>query len=295
MAQETISVYAREGCQLFDINNLTEMTVNHDTLLAELGTLWMEVPFDSIAFNDTLCEGMRTGWWGDVAEGLSCCYYWPDNANVPNVEMMADDGHCTSVMAFVRHDRSQLPRKVGRKWRYTTGTLTGRHRFHLSCFDTACFEHYTLCELDDVDDRSLFDMSQMFLGKPSRVVSHSLNYWYLPAAVTTMPSEPVFGHFDGQHYELPLVDDSLTVLVDLSQNYDGTVWCDTTKLVFASDTTARKAFEQMEVTGDDISLSYYRDTIYIIEHFTATIDEVKRWLVRFDLDLYKPLFLRDDE
>ena len=154
-----------------------------------------------------------------------------------------------------------------------------------------------MCEACDATEGfKPFDMSQMFVGKPSRVASLSMNYWHLPSAVTTMPSEPVFGHFDGQHYELPLVDDSLTVLIDLFQNYDGTVMCDTMKLVFASDTAAYEAFKQMEVTdGDDISLFYYSDTIYIIEQFTATIDEVKRWLVRFDLDLYKPLFLRDDE
>ena len=294
-AQQAICVHGQQGCQLFDIQNIEEMGVCHDTLSANVAALQLTVPFDSISFSDASVTGMRVGWWGDLAEGSSSCYYWPDSTNVPNVEMTAEGGLSTSVMALVRHDRSQNPRRVGRKWRYTTGTLTGRHRFRLSCFDASCYEHYTMCELD-VDDRNLFDMSQMFMGKPSRVASLSMNYWHLPSAVTTMPSEPVFGHFDGQHYELPLVDDSLTVLVDLSLNYDGTVMCDTMKLVFASDTAAYEAFKQMEVTdGDDISLFYYSDTIYIIEQFTATIDEVKRWLVRFDLDLYKPLFLRDDE
>ena len=287
-------MHGQQGCQLFDIRNIEEMGVCHDTLSANVAALQLTVPFDSISFSDASVTGMCVGWWGDLAEGASSCYYWPDSVNVPNVKMTAEGGLSTSVLALVRHDRSQEPRRVGRKWRYTTGTLTGRHRFRLSCFDASCYEHYSLCELDD--DRSLFDMSQMFVGKPSRVVSRSLNYLHLPSAVTTMPSEPVFGHFDGQHYELPLVDDSLTVLVDLSLNYDGTVMCDTMKLVFASDTMACEAFKQLELTGgDDISLFYYSDTIYIIEQFTATIDEVKRWLVRFDLDLYKPLFLRDDE
>ena len=295
-AQQAICVHGQQGCQLFDIQNIEEMGVCHDTLSANVAALQLAVPFDSISFSDASVTGMRVGWWGDLAEGPSSCYYWPDSTNIPNVKMTAEGGLSTSVLALVRHDRSQNPRRVGRKWRYTTGTLTGRHRFRLSCFDASCYEHYTMCELDDVDDRSLFNMSQMFMGKPSRVVSRSLNYWHLPSAVTTMPSEPLFGHFDGQHYELPLVDDSLTVLVDLSLNYDGTVMCDTMKLVFASDTMACEAIKQLELTGgDDISLFYYSDTIYIIEQFTATIDEVKRWLVRFDLDLYKPLFLRDDE
>ena len=296
-AQQAICVHGQQGCQLFDIQNIEEMGVCHDTLSANVAALQLTVPFDSISFSDASVTGMRVGWWGDLAEGSSSCYYWPDSTNVPNVEMTAEGGLSTSVMALVRHDRSQNPRRVGRKWRYTTGTLTGRHRFRLSCFDASCYEHYSLCEACDATEGfKPFDMSQMFVGKPSRVASLSMNYWHLPSAVTTMPSEPVFGHFDGQHYELPLVDDSLTVLIDLFQNYDGTVMCDTMKLVFASDTAAYEAFKQMEVTdGDDISLFYYSDTIYIIEQFTATIDEVKRWLVRFDLDLYKPLFLRDDE
>ena len=296
-AQQAICVHGQQGCQLFDIQNIEEMGVCHDTLSANVAALQLTVPFDSISFSDASMAGMRVGWWGDLAEGSSSCYYWPDSTNVPNVEMTAEGGLSTSVLALVRHDRSQEPRRVGRKWRYTTSTLTGRHRFRLTCFDASCYEHYSLCEACDATEGfKPFDMSQMFVGKPSRVASLSMNYWHLPSAVTTMPSEPVFGHFDGQHYELPLVDDSLTVLIDLFQNYDGTVMCDTMKLVFASDTMACEAFKQLELTGgDDISLFYYSDTIYIIEQFTATIDEVKRWLVRFDLDLYKPLFLRDDE
>ena len=297
-AQQAICVHGQQGCQLFDINNLTEMTVNHDTLVAELGTLWLEVPFDSITFNDTIREGMRTGWWGDKVDGSSCCYYWPDSTNVPNVKMEADGGLCTFVREFVRQTSRQMPRRVGRKWRYTTGTLTGRHRMHLSCFDASCFEHYTMRqrEADADTDHMEIDMSQMFMGRTSSTVGNALDYWHRPKATTAMPAEPVFGRFDGHHYELPLVDDSLTVCVDLLQDNDGMVVCDSMYLVFASEHTAREAYEQMEIEGDStISTFFYGNCICIVEQFQATIDEVRQWIVRFDLDLYKPLFLREEE
>ena len=298
LAQEAIYVHGRQGCQVFDIRNIAEMRLQHDMLSANVGALCLEVPFDSISFADTPQSSMRVGWWGDKADGSSCCYYWPDSTNVPNVKMEADGGLCTFVREFVRQTSRQMPRRVGRKWRYTTGTLTGRHRMHLSCFDASCFEHYTMRQRDaDADtDHMEIDMSQMFMGRTSSTVGNALDYWHRPKATTAMPAEPVFGRFDGHHYELPLVDDSLTVCVDLLQDNDGMVVCDSMYLDFASEHTAREAYEQMEIEGDStISTFFYGNGICIVEQFQATIDEVRQWLVRFDLDLYKPLFLREEE
>lgn len=102
LAQEAIYVHGRQGCQVFDIRNIAEMRLQHDMLSANVGALCLEVPFDSISFADTPQSSMRVGWWGDKVDGSSCCYYWPDSTNVPNVKMEADGGLCTFVRGFVR-------------------------------------------------------------------------------------------------------------------------------------------------------------------------------------------------
>ncbi|MBQ9637861.1 MAG: hypothetical protein IJV36_08230 [Prevotella sp.] len=298
MAQDTICVYGQQGHQLFDIRNIKEIGVQHDTLTANFGTLSLEVPFDSISFSNAPTGSTRVGWWGDIDEGMSACYYWPDSTNVPNVQLLSDSGQCVSVMAFMndRIARRQQPRRVGTKWRYTMGTLTGRRRVHMSCFGPTCFEHYTWNGECSYEGCEAVDMSNMFAGQTSRTVCHVLDYWHRPTAVRTMPERPVLGRFDGYHYEQSLVDDSLHIVVDLSSDADGKVVSDTMKLVFCDDYIAQLAFADMTVTGDDgYSIALFGNTIIIVEYFEATLDEVQRWLVRFDLDLYKPLFLRNDE
>lgn len=297
-AQNVICVYGQQGLQLFDTNNIREIYVQHDTLTANFGTLSFEVPFDSISFSETPTDSKRIGWWGNIDEGTSACYYWPDSANVPSVELVSNGRQCVSVTAFTSNDelRSQQPRKVGTKWRYTMGTLTGRRRVHMSCFDATSFEHYTWNRECAYDGRKEADMSRIFAGLPSRTVSNVLDYWHRPEAITAMPESPILGRFDDYRYEQSLVDGSLNIVVNLSSNADGKVVSDTMKLVFNDEYVAQEAYAQMTVTGDDgFSISLFGNTICIAEYFEATLDEVRRWLVRFDLNLYKPLFLRNDE
>ena len=64
---------------------------------------------------------------------------------------------------------------------------------------------------------------------------------------------------------------------------------------FADEETARLQFEQIGIENDDsIVCAHSGDTIYIAESFQATLDEVRQWLVRFDLELRKPLFIREE-
>lgn len=298
-AQEVIHVSGQQGCQLLEIRNVKEMQVEPGTLMADFGSLRLEIPFDSITFVDANHKGVRWGWWGDIDDDWSACYYCPDSTNVPDVKLSSSNGTCNTVIGYVRNspNRNLLPRKVGGKWRYTIGTLTGRHRFRVSCYNPTCFEHYSIFEGEDYADYMDVDMSVMFEGKPSLTVAKVLDYWYLPSNTQEKPERPVFGDFDGWQYEVPLVDDSLTVVVGLTPGCQDDIVGDTLKLVFGNSFDAQRTYSEMETTNEaDLKVFLYDNTIYIIEEFEATaIDEVMRWLVMFDMNLYKPLFLRDDE
>ena len=297
-AQEVICVQGRQGNLLLDIGNVREMRVEPGALTADFGSLNLCVPFDTLSFAGIEQEGLRMGWWGGIDDGESTCYYWPDSTNVPNVKMNSTVGCCDVVRSYIRNAPSHnpMPRRVGGKWRYTLGTLTGRRRVQVTCFRATCFEHYQIFEREDNPDYSEANMSVMFEGKPSRVVGNVLDYWYLPSGSHEMPESPVFGDFDGWRYELPLVDDSLTVVVRLIPGSADMVVGDSMQLVFRDANNAQRTYSEMGDIGDEeVSVSLYGNVVSVVEHFEATMDEVRRWVVRFDLDLYKPLFLRKDE
>ena len=52
----------------------------------------------------------------------------------------------------------------------------------------------------------------------------------------------------------------------------------------------------MDTEADESTQFFITDnTIYIVEEFEATIDDVMRWLIRFDLDVCKPIYIREEE
>ena len=67
-------------------------------------------------------------------------------------------------------------------------------------------------------------------------------------------------------------------------------------IVFPNHLLVEEEFELMDIETDGFTKYFISDnTIYIIEEFEATIDDVLRWLIRFDLDVCKPIYIREEE
>ena len=140
-------------------------------------------------------------------------------------------------------------------------------------------------------------LHDMFEEKPIADVRQALNYWYCPSATRQLPAAPLFGTSEGDYYEQRLPNDSIHVRLVLFTYGDNPVMVggDTLTITFADEETARLQFEQIGIENDDsIVCAHSGDTIYIAESFQATLDEVRQWLVRFDLELRKPLFIREE-
>ena len=67
-------------------------------------------------------------------------------------------------------------------------------------------------------------------------------------------------------------------------------------IVFPTHLLAEEEFELMDNETDESTRFFISDnTIYIVEEFEATIDDVMRGLIRFDLDVCKPIYIREEE
>ena len=67
-------------------------------------------------------------------------------------------------------------------------------------------------------------------------------------------------------------------------------------IVFPNHLLVEEEFELMDIETDGFTKYFISDnTIYSIEEFEATIDDVLRWLIRFDLDVCKPIYIREEE
>ena len=68
------------------------------------------------------------------------------------------------------------------------------------------------------------------------------------------------------------------------------------RIVFPDHLLAEEEFELMDNEIDESTRYFITDNIiYIVEEFEATIDDVMRWLIRFDLDVCKPIYIREEE
>ena len=316
-AQEAMFIHSGQQCVALDIQNIGEVTINQDSLVADVSNYYYSAPADSITFgnfvtadsdfpqqNEWESAPMRAGWWGGTGDHLQT-----------DIQLTVDDNRCTMAECIFPESCMEdtlsfpAPRKVGTKWRYVKGTLTGRHKFHLACYDNQPFMGHDVVE-EDVSPGSTADgpagsmarylrvtLHDMFEGKPIANVRQALNYWYRPSAIRQLPAAPLFGTSEGDYYEQRLPNDSIHVRLVLFTYGDSPVMVggDTLTITFADEETARLQFEQIGIENDDsISCARSGDTIYIAESFQATLDEVRQWLVRFDLELRKPLFIREE-
>jgi hypothetical protein len=99
------------------------------------------------------------------------------------------------------------------------------------------------------------------------------------------------------HYDVPLygIDDSIHCHI-FFWNDNGMVRGDSMRIVFPDHLLAEEEFELMDTEADESTHFFITDnTIYIVEEFEATIDDVLRWLIRFDLDVCKPIYIREEE
>lgn len=327
-AQEAMFIHSGQQCVALDIQNIGEVTINQDSLVADVSNYFYSAPADSITFGDFVTEDsyfprqdngeaapMRAGWWGGTSDHLQTCYYHPNADDMPDIQLTVDDNRCTMAEcifpeSFMEDTLSfSAPRKVGTKWRYVKGTLTGRHKFHLACYDNQPFMGHDVVEEDGPAESTAdgtpgsmtrylrVTLHDMFEGKTIADVRQALNYWYRPSAIRQLPAAPLFGISKGDYYEQRLPNDSIRVRLVLFTYGDSPVMVggDTLTITFADEETARLQFEQIGIENDDsISCARSGDTIYIAESFQATLDEVRQWLVRFDLELRKPLFIREE-
>ncbi len=327
-AQEVMFIHSGQQCVALDIQNIGEVVVNQDSLVADVSNYYYSALADSVTFgnfviadSDSLRQDnwqavpMRAGWWGGTDDHLQTCYYHPNADDMPDIQLTVDDNRCTMAECFFPESYMEdtlsfpAPRKVGTKWRYVKGTLTGRHKFHLACYDNQPFMGHDVVE-EDVSPGSTADgpagsiarylrvtLHDMFEGKTIADVRQALNYWYRPSATRQLPATPLFGTSEGDYYEQRMPNDSIRVRLVLFTYGDSPVMVggDTLTITFADEETARLQFEQIGIENDDsIVCAHSGDTIYIAEFFQATLDEVRQWLVRFDLELRKPLFIREE-
>jgi hypothetical protein len=320
-AQEAMFIHSGQQCVALDIQNIGEVTVNQDSLVADVSNYYYSTPADSVTFGDFVsgdsnalqqeAKPMRIGWWGGLSDSQQACYYHPNADDVPDIQLFVDDNRCSMAVCIIPEAYAndtlstsiagQAPRKVGSKWRYVKGTLTGRHKFHLACYDNQPFMGHEVVEQDGPTESGTsylrVTMQDMFEEKPIADVRRALNYWYRPASTRQLPAAPLFGKSYGYHYEQSLPGDSadVTLFITVNDNDSTMVYGDSLTITFTSTDVAYRQFQQIGLE-DEEGIRCFRAgcSIIIIETFQATLDEVRQWLVRFDLDLRKPLFIREE-
>ncbi len=291
-------VFSREGCDAYDIRNIEEVRVV-DSYCLKIGSsfLYPCAEIDSITFAEPLAETRRMGWWGDMGFGRSACYYQSFLKDYPNMVVEAADSLCTSALYYLPDEVSDSReglQKVGRKWRYVKNTLSGRRKIELHLFDKP---DDWLDIAYDTHGRACLNYSSAFDYLPASTLRQAVNYWFHPDTTASLPASPVFGSFDGLHYEvsLPVMKEPVRFTINLG-GAAGYIDTDTTTIVFPDTLTATESFHQMDISDDECTLfSLDGNRIIIVELFHATVDEVMKWLVRFDLDICKPIFIREEE
>ena len=121
-----------------------------------------------------------------------------------------------------------------------------------------------------------------------------------------MPKKPLFGTIERNgydrsesvHYDAPLygIDEDIRCHISFWKDDKGIVRGDSMMIVFPNSLMAEKEFKNMDTKEDEFTKFFIFDnTVYIVEDFEATIDDVMRWLIRFDLDVCKPIYIREEE
>jgi hypothetical protein len=158
----------------------------------------------------------------------------------------------------------------------------------------------------DGNGRIHVDLSNQFCNRPILEARKAVNFWYHPQDTAIMPKKPLFGTLERNfydrselvNYDVPLygIDDNIHCHIDFWKDDDGIVRGDSMTIVFPNHLLAEEEFELMDNEIDESTRYFITDnTIYIVEEFEATIDDVMRWLIRFDLDVCKPIYIREEE
>ena len=284
-----------------DTHNVDSVTVTHDSISIRSMTVPYQVKADSITFASWPYDALRVGWWGDIYEGESFFHYKMNPDNIPQAELLSSDSICQTVDINVPNQFfvDLEEKKVGRKWRYVKNTLTGRRQFTLSTSSSMPFGKFTINnkKLQDADYSQVGLTSILGLHK-SNEVSQVLNYWYNPTYAMQLPPSPVFGRtLYGIWYYIKMGEqDSISIEVVLRENpYNDLIVGDSIIITFPDKTEAKNHFEMMDTHNDEFTnYVLFDNVIVIVENFSATIEEVRRWLVRFDLDLCCPMFIEEE-
>lgn len=312
-AQEALYVFGQGTCNAVDMQNVHEMRMTEDVVDITIGVNYRCTDVDSITFREPEVEYGCIGWWGSVADGPSACYYQSFHKDYPDMSFEATDSICTSAFYYLPDEESLLQsrRRVGRKWRYVKNTLSGRRKFqiHQQDADNNHDSDHTKTKMDE-NGRIYLDLSNQFFNCPIIEARKAVNMWYHPQDTASMPQKPLFGTIERNsydrsafihsafiHYDVPLygIDDSIHCHI-FFWNDNGMVRGDSMRIVFPDHLLAEEEFELMDTEADESAQFFITDnTIYIVEEFEATIDDVLRWLIRFDLDVCKPIYIREEE
>lgn len=305
-AQEALYVYGQGSCNAVDMQNVNEVRMTEDVVDMAIGVNYRYIDIDSITFSEPEVDYGRVGWWGSAANGLSACYYQSFCKDFPDMTFEAADSICTKAFYFLQDEDSLLQsrRKVGRKWRYVKNTLSGRHKFQIY------EQHAEHADGDNtkMDDngRIYLDLSNQFYGCPVLEARKAVNCWYHRQDTAIVPSAPLFGtverNVDGRResvrYEVPMygIDETICCKISFWSDIDGIVRGDSMTIVFPDRLLAEEAFELTDAEEDEFTSVFISgNLVCVVEKFEATIDDVMRWLVRFDIDVCKPVYIRDEE
>ena len=304
-AQDAIFVYGKGTCTAIDIQNVDEIKMTEEVVDISLGVNYRSTDVDSITFREPEVDYGRIGWWGSSADGPSACYYQSFRKDHPDMTFETADSICTSAFYYLPDEESLLQsrRRVGRKWRYVKNTLSGRRKFQIHQI------HQQQADNDHtkMDENGLIylDLTNQFCNRPIIEARKAVNMWYHPQDTASMPQKPLFGTIERInyersefiHYDVPLygIDDSIHCHI-FFWNDNGMVRGDSMRIVFPDHLLAEEEFELMDTEADESTHFFITDnTIFLVEEFEATIDDVMRWLIRFDLDVCKPIYIREEE
>ena len=292
-AQQAVYVYCKDKCYAIDIHANPMTTFAEDTLDMGIGIVYQTTGIDSITYSDQTGRAIRLGWWGELDDGTLNCYYESTVNDAPDMSFKVTGGLCTNawfLMTDGELSRYYLPtHRVGGKWRYVRNTLSGHKKVRIRAIEKAYENGTGIRALKGLLDNQLVTN-----------VQRAVNIWYRPELTSQLPSSPIFGNYtDPFHYRVPLLlaEDSIYCTVSLAGSEDRGVSSDTIHFIFPTEQMAMEEFEQMDLHNDDSTFCQVHDrVIEIVENFPRIpFDEMKRRLTFFDLNMCRPIFIREDE
>ena len=298
LAQDAVFLHKHGEISAFDLPNVKISTVKMGEMLLESGGVAFRETVDSATFYNNGQDTSLKGWWGDLKDGWSKAYYQSHKYQVPNVEFFCEGGHCLKVLCFILETDSMVadslgtPNQAGKKWRYVKNTLSGKGPFRFTISDDSV--SYRI----DVNDKRYSpyicaDISRMLSQTKADDARCVLNYWYLPSACTTFPDEPVFGKYEHGRYKLNLSGTMRIAITFDNPSPTGFVTSDTIRISYPNSESAQNDYKMLsQAQSEGFFVNIYGQEIIIVEIFKAVPkEEALLWLMKFDMDMYKPAFL----